>query len=295
MHNLRWNRGSVHLLDHPDLDAELAMVGLGGPEPTCVSLHHLWNDAMVDGGFLGEWVDDTRLTPAWFSWLAMALERMRSEGFHEFLRVLPPARAQRMGEFLDRFPLPWLDRAAAGISERVFEGEGVGCEMAPLLLSTAVSHRLRRAFVDAVGGRQLAVGAAALVPLRLSVTAPIQAGDPQADPRLGGGPATGPMVTGHDRLVEGALSGPDRGISLAVDRRWLHRVWGAGAAVIDGHLVVAIEPAGEAEASAASEPGAVRTAQAQLVTWERAGFAGHRPLVEGRPVRFRSGSWSIDR
>lgn len=275
IHQLQWCEGSLHLIDHPDLDAELAMVALGGAEPACVSLHHLWNDAMADGGFLGEWVDETRLTPSWFSWLTMALERMRAEGFHEFLRALPPNRALRMGEFLDRFPPPWLDRAAATVSESVFEGHGVECTLAPPLLSTAVSNRLRRAFVDAVGGRQLAVGAAALVPLRLSI--------PVGDQRT------------RTCTAEGLLTGPDRGVALTVQPSWLHRVWGAGASVIGGHLVLALdvlalevitlEPPSNGDRQA--------TASARLLRWEPVSPGGHRPIVEQRQVRFGSEHWHL--
>lgn len=256
-HRIRWHSGQIQLLDHSELEAELALVAFGGAEPTCVSRYHLWNDAMADGGFLGEWVDETRLSPSWFSWLAMALDRMRAEGFHEFLRRLPPARAQRMGEFLHCFPPAWLDRAAAGVSEAVVEGDGVSCEFAGPLLSTAVSNRLRRSFVDAVGGRQLSVGAAALVPLRLQVTGSV----------------------GADRacVAEGLLIGPERGVVLAVPATWLHRVWAAGASVIDGHLVIDMDPA---------------HGSAQVVRWESVTAGGHRPIVEQRNVRFSAGHWS---
>lgn len=214
VHELHWQRGVVVPVDHPELDAERGLVGLGGPEPACLAMLRLWDDAVADGGFLAEWIDDSRLTPAWFSWLAMALERMRTEGFHEFLRRLPPARAQRMGEFLHRFPPAWIDRAAAAVAEAVTAGPGVGCDQAPSLIPLATSHRLRRAFVDSVGGRQVPVGAAALVPLSIEV-------------RAGARPA-----------VAGSLAGPGRAVSLTVDDRWLHLVWAAGAAVIEGRLVL---------------------------------------------------------
>lgn len=272
-HLLRWRRDGIEPADHPELDAELALMALGGAPPACVSLIQLWDDAVTDGGFVGEWVDETRLNQAWFSWLSMALDRMRSEGFHEFLRRLPPARALRMGEFLDRFPLPWVDRAAAVVNEATFgsgsedsgggrgsgsdsDGDGVGCPLAPELLVTAAGNRLRRSFVDAVGGRQLTVGVAALVPLQLTI-------EDRVDP-----------------AVDGSLSGRDRGVSLTVSTSWLHRVWAAGAAVIDGRLTLSLDP---------GSPGGPNTAR--LITWDRTLEGDLRPRIETLAVDFDAGRW----
>lgn len=258
-HRLRWAAGDVVLLDHPDLDAELAMVALGGAEPACVARYRLWEDAIADGGFLAEWVDETRLSDAWFSWLTMALERMRSEGFHEFLRQLPPARAQRMGEFLHGFPVPWIDRAAATVSHRLPEPDGVLCRLAPGLLRDGMAQRVRRAFVDAVGARQLSVGAAALVPLSITV--------------------------GPDPSAVGALSGAGRGVSLAVPVAWLHQVWAAGAAVIDGELVLSLDGFGD---GMVGDDGA----EALVVRWSQR-HDGNRlePELCRQPVRFDSSGW----
>ncbi len=274
-HRLLWRQGRVELLDHPELEAELAMVGLGGPEPRCVSLLRLWDDALADGGFLAEWVDETRLSPSWFSWLAMALERMRSEGFHEFLRGLPPARAQRMGEFLHSFPVPWVDRASAAVSLAVAEGSGVACDQASGLLAAGVSHRLRRAFVDGVGGRQLAVGAAALVPLRIGIE------------------------SGVEPSIAGSLTGPERGVRLLVDRSWLHRVWAAGASVIDGRLVLALDepppttPSTARARTRSSDPTDSISAIATLVGWAQPPGDRLQPVVERAAVRFVDRQWHV--
>ncbi len=255
-HTLRLVGPTMELVDHPDLDAELALIAFGGDEPACVALHRLWTEAITDGGFLAEWVDETRMNPAWFSWLAMALERMRAEGFHEFLRGLPPKRAQRMGEFLHYFPVPWIDRAAAVVSDAIFEGDGVSCHNAKPLLATAISNRLRRAFVDGVGGRQLAVGAAALVPLTIAT-------------RSDGRPT-----------ASGFLRGRERGVAITVANTWLHRVWAVDAAVIDGRLVLALD--------GTPEPG---YALATVLGWTPASAAGHQPVIETATVRFGDEGW----
>ena len=262
-HQLCWHQGTIEPVDHPELEAELALVALGGEEPPCIALHRLWHDAIDDGGFVAEWVDPGRLNPTWLSWLSMALERMRAEGFHEFLRHLPHARAQRMGEFLRRFPPAWVDRAGAEVNRRWCHELGPAPWTGPeaTLLAQAAANRLRRSFVDAVGGRQLAVGAAALIPL-----APVVLSAPDAT-----------------SAASGALSGAGRGVRLAVDRRWLHQVWAAGAAVVDGHLVLAID----------GDPTGPNGATARIVTW--AGGQRPSPIIEDRVLRHRRNTWLLDR
>lgn len=250
-HRLVWERGAVRMLDHPEPDAERAMVALGGAEPPCLALLGLWELAIADGGFLEEWVDDANLSPVRLSWLGMALERLRNEGFHEFLRAIPSARAEPMGRFLHRFPRPWLDRAAAAVSESIVDGEGVVCDHAYQLVCNAAAQRVRRAFVASVGGPSssgLSLGAAALVPLAVEVRA--------------GAPTIG-----------GRLSGPDRGVTIGIDDRWLHAVWAACAAVIDGQLVLELDGAGAAT----------------VVSWK----AGE-PATETRVARFDGVAWSLE-
>ncbi len=255
VHRLRWHRGIVQLTDHPDRDAEEALVALGGPRPACLATVQLWDLALADGGFLEEWVDDTHLTPARLSWLTMALERLRNEGFHEFLRSLPPDRAEPMGRFLHAFPRPWLDRAAASIAETVSAGGGVRCVNAPPLIRAAIAQRVRRAFAAAVGGNQLPLGAAALVPLWVDVAE-------TARP-----------------TIEGSIRGPARGVRVEVGVDWLHRVWAAGAAVVDGHLVLEV-----------GRPLGPKVASALVADWT----AG-RPEVVPVAVRYADDGWLIDR
>lgn len=269
-HRLRWSGGRVEPLDHPELEAELALVALGGVEPACVAHYRLWQEALADGGFVAEWAEPTRLNPPWLSWLAMALERMRAEGFHEFLRHLPPARAQRMGEFLATFPPSWVDRAAAEVNQILRHGAGAddqspdrqspGLEQQMPYLVQGTKARVRRAFVDAIGGRQLPVGTAALVPLSLTVVA-------NTEPR-----------------IEGSLVGAERRVVIQVDDRWLHQVWGTGAAVIDGQLVLALAPEAPAHCDGAKD-GRYR---AQVVRWSD---DGDGPVMADVSVVGDSGRW----
>lgn len=278
-HRLRWARGSIEMLDHPDPDAEAALVALGGDEPTCLQLVGLWQLALADGGFLEEWVDDAHLTPTRLSWLSMALERLRNEGFHEFLRALPPARAEPMGRFLHRFPRPWLDRAAGAVAESVVDGPGVECDQAEPLISAAVAQRVRRAFVAGVGAGDLSLGAAALVPLRVDVTAGPNRDQPAAAATgVSLGPAAAVGSRAPEPTIAGRLQGPGRAVSISVDRGWLHRAWAAGAAVVDDHLVLDLASSGAPESGV----------DASIVVWNDA-----RPRIVRAVVAYDGTSWSI--
>jgi len=268
-HRLIWANGEVHLPDHPDRDAELALVGLGGPEPNCIAHMRLFEDAVRDGGFLAEWADDSGLTQAWYSWLDMALERMRTEGFHEVLRALPQERSLRMGEFISRFPLAWLDRAGAAVAEQVVgtdagQGPGVVCEDAEANVLHAIRVRARRAFVTSVGAIHLTVGGAALVPLRVQITT-----------------TTAPSAEGH-------LAGPQRGAVLTLNPTWLHEVWAAGAATIENRLIVDLRP----------DPTDLHRATATWVDWSPTGPAttpapSQGPMLQQAPVRHTDSGWAF--
>ena len=170
-----------------------------------------------------------------------------------------------MGEFLHRFPVPWIDRAGAEVNARTIDAGGLP-EPSPAgrpggviarqdlstLLAQAAANRLRRAFVGAVGGRQLAVGAAALVPLA-----------PRVDAR--------PEALAS---IEGRLTGPGRGVAIVVGPDWLHRVWAAGAAVVDGALVLDLADDGR---------------RAIVVEWPD-GAAGS-PAIVRRAIRHGPGGW----
>jgi hypothetical protein len=70
-------------------------------------------------------------------------------------------------------------------------------------------------------------------------------------------------------------------VAVAVDGTWLHRVWAAGAAVVDGHLVLAID----------GDPTGPGRATAQVVDWsdERP----HRPSTVTRAVAYREDRWTL--
>lgn len=280
-HRLVWSAGAVRLADHPDLAAERALVAFGGPEPACLAHLRLWNDAVVDGGFLAEWVDEAHLDDARLSWLGTALDRMRLEGFHEFLRHLPPARAERMGHFVHRFPRAWLDRAACQVAEAVTGGDPggrrVACAQAPSLVEQAVANRLRRAFVSSVGEQGLlSWGAAALVPLRIrpaSTTGSVGAAAP---------------------AIAGQLTGPGRGVEVSVAPTWLYSVWGAGASVIDGHLVLSLDlTRDEARADGQIDDGPIQATCVVATTPGSEDSPGSVVSLATRGAVLRDGRWRL--
>jgi hypothetical protein len=212
-HQARWARGELLLDDH-DLAAEDVLVALGGEPPACLRVVALWREAVADGGFLEEWAVDLPDGPR-RAWLSTALRRLRAEGVQDLLPGLAPRRAERMGRVLVELPAAFQDRAAVAAAARALEA----APPSPLArhVARAVQVRARRAFVTSLASWRRHVPIAALVPFRCRVG-------------LGLGPA-----------VEGVLAGRRSYCSLDLDASWLVDVWGAGLAVVAGHLVVAVD------------------------------------------------------
>ena len=255
-HTVRWDDGAFEMLDHPDADSERALVAFGGPEPACLGVFELWNDGIVDGGFLEDWVVENHLSLSYLSWLGMAIERMRLEGFQEFLRDLPIHRAERMGRFVHTFPLPGLNRAAAEVSSALASGSNVACANAPRLLTEAAAQRLRRSFVSAVGDNHMPLGAAALVRLDIDVT------------------------ERRETTVHGNLLGQDARVGIRIARDWLHEVWALGASTIGGDLVVDLTLEEDVD-----DRGQV-TAVAYVVKWP-----SRQPALAAVRVRHTGAGW----
>jgi hypothetical protein len=212
-HRVRWSAGTLHLDDHVDLAAEQVLVALGAPLPPCLAALRLFEDAVADGGFLGEWAGRGHADPARTAWLATALERYRSEGVQEFLHGLPIRRLPRMGEALVELPPALLDRAALAVAQGVIDGGRPDDSYVCAQLDEAVRRRVRRAFVRSLATSALPGGSAALTPLRCEVR--------DGAPRVDG------QVSGRAGMVE-----------MRVSRSWLVEVWGTGLAHLDGLLVL---------------------------------------------------------
>jgi hypothetical protein len=220
-HTLTWRAGQLHLDQHPEPDAERALVALGGRIPRCVEILDLWDAAVADGGFLEEWAPHHNADHRRRWWLRTALERLRGEGVQDFLFDLPRDRAMVMAEASIALPHELLDRAAGAV---VAAADRDSWEVEPSLVThvaEAVRLRLRRSFVTSLDGTMGMARSAALVPFRCKVGLRVRPG------------------------VEGRLAGRGSQVVATVQPSWLSRVWARGVAVHDGRLTLdALEVAG---------------------------------------------------
>ena len=261
-HEVRWRRGQLELLHH-DVEAEEVLAALGGEPPACLGLLALWREAVADGGFVEEWAAD-RADEHRRAWLRTALRRLRVEGVQDLLPSLPPARAERMGRVLTGLAAPLQDRAAIAAASSAL----AVTPPPPLVghLARAVRVRARRAFVASLATWRAVAPVAALVPLRCEVghhgestsnrwtTAsgpnppPVEStSNRRAIPAapVATTPATGdvPGTTGAGgpAVARGRLAGRQSWCELGLHVSWLVEVWGRDAALVDGHLVLAVD------------------------------------------------------
>ncbi len=161
VHHVRWSRGRVRADAHPDLAGEEALAALGGELPTCVAAVAAWRAAVADGGFLGDWADVDLDDPVYRHHLQISVNRLRAEGVQDFLRGLPPRRAEAMGQFLLAFPQRWVDRAALAVVRAGRSGRHD--ERTAAAVRRAVQVRARSAFVHSLRRWSAVVRPAALV------------------------------------------------------------------------------------------------------------------------------------
>ncbi len=200
-HLLRWSGGRVRAEGHPDLAAEEALAAFGGELPACVDAVRRWRQAVADGGFLLDWCDTDLDDVVYRHHLRVALNRLRAEGVQDLLRGIPPRRAEAMGQFLLRFPQPWVDRAALAVVRRG-RGSAVEVRLAQAI-DRAVQVRARSAFVRSLARWSAVVRPAALVRFDC-------------------------VVVGWDQPAEvrGELDGTASWCRVALSPRWLVEAWG---------------------------------------------------------------------
>ena len=213
-HSITWSQGNIVLQQHPEIDAEKALVALGGVKPKCLEVFDLWQLAVLDGGFIEEWAPWHYSDRQRRWWLRTALERLRSEGVQDFLYDLPRERALKMGEVSVTLPHEFLDRATAAV---VDAADQRGWDFTPSLsrhLAEATRLRARRAFVKAVSHQRPSIPSPALIPFRCHIN------------------------LSEESWVRGYLSGRDSHVEVSLHPRWLSRVWARGVAVHKGRFTV---------------------------------------------------------
>lgn len=216
-HRLRWRRGRLAAVDHPDLAGEEALVAFGGEAPRCLEAVTMWRAAVTDGGFLAEWCEGELADPVRRHHLWVALNRLRNEGVQDLLRELPPARAEAMGTMVLTFPPELVDRAALAVVRRT---RRVGPDD-PVHRWTgrAVQVRARTAFVASLARWAPVVRPAALVRFRCEV-----------------------VPWGTPPQVEGLLDGTASWCRVALDPSWLVEAWPSRGGLVGGDLCVGRGP-----------------------------------------------------
>jgi hypothetical protein len=205
-HRVRWHRGHLQLLDHPEPQAEAVLVALGGDPPPCLRVLDLWRSAVADGGFLPEWAGREEPDPGRRGRMLAALARLHREGVQDVLPELDRRRAARMATVLACFPHDLVDRAALATARRLLRRDTDDLlvdELAPAL-AHAVRVRARSAFVRSLAGWAHRARPAALV---------------RFECRVG---------VGVPPAAAGRLDGRASWCEIVVDVNWLLRVWAAG-------------------------------------------------------------------
>ena len=247
-HRVEWIDGAVHAIDHPDPDADRALVALGGSSPACLDVVGAWREHTTTPELvtLGRRPGEQGLGLALAAVRAHAVANVRIPG-------MPGAAKERLETRLRRretlalllsLPAPFIDRLVLGVlasaaerwddeSFRADHGLRIGAA-----LSTRATPALRR-FGDRLGCGPSDVGVSPARPGH---------GEPVVAARLERGQ---PVVISADLPV-----------------RWMTNVWGRGISEPDGEFVLDVI-SGERDGSS-FEVFVAEWEPAGPITWEAA-------------------------
>lgn len=217
-HRLTWTQGEVIPLDHPDPEADRALVALGGDSSACLDVIRAWNEhsstpeLVTIGRRPGE--QGLGLAPAAVRAHAVASARVAGIPGAAKERIEARLRRREALALLLTLPAPFIDRLVLGVfwsaaerwddeTFRADHGLRIGAA-----LSTRATPALRR-FGDRLGCGPCDVGVSPARPGH---------GEPVVAARLERGQ---PVVLSADLPV-----------------RWLTNVWGRGLSEPDGELVL---------------------------------------------------------
>jgi hypothetical protein len=266
-HTVRWQAGRLTLPSHPDAEAELVLGALGGDKPACVTVAENWARHTADLAVLtaGPRCAADQVSVGWDE-----AARQRAD--------LPQGLTQAIAATRH---LPATGSALApGMAENVRRIERRLEVIELLALGPALQFRLSGAVCAAWAEPDRANERAALRPQFAAALTGRFA--PAAQEWLGIDPDA-VTVTPHEGPGWGAIeltgAGSGRRLRAALPLGWLASVWACGLAVVDGHLVVAVEEPGypEARVFALAAPDAAPVAvtvradtadPASLPTWE---------------------------
>ena len=239
-HTVRWEAGRLTLPDHPDVEAELVLGALSGEKPGCVTISQTWARHADDLAVLtaGPRCATDRVSVDWAE-----ISELRSRLPTGSTQLPPFARRGRIAYARQAPPL------APGIADmlgrqlrqiELLELLALGAEFQFRLAATvtaawaeqdrAAERASRRPEISGVLTGRFALAAQDWADI-----------DPDAVTVM---PHEGP---GWGTLT---VSGTGRGRRLraSLPLGWLAEVWAAGLAVVDGHLVIAVEQPGYPDA-----------------------------------------------
>lgn len=308
-HTVRWEAGQLTLPSHPDAEAELVLGALGGDKPACVTVAEAWARHAADLAVLGvgprcaadqvsvTW-DEVAQQSAGLSGVTQAV-RMSRRTATIAPRTRPagpagPAMTRPAGTggpatpqpapVPGRPPGPGATASAwpPGMAENVRRHQQ-RIELFQLLaLGPALQFRLSGTVCAAWTGPDRANERAALRPQFAAALTGRFA--PAAEEWLGIDPDA-VTVTPHEGPGWGTVqltgTGEEQALRAALPLGWLAGVWACGLAVVDGHLVVAVEKPGYPQARVLALPApdaapvtitvrAVADGPAGLPAWKRA-------------------------
>jgi hypothetical protein len=285
-HTVRWEAGQLTLPAHPDAEAELVLGALGGDKPACVTVAETWARHTDDVAVLGvgprcaadevsvSWDEVAQLRDGLPPGLAQAAQMTvtRTSVTRVARRVLGPAG---MAGTASTAPTAGPGAPQPGPVPGRSPGLGAPAPAIPL----GMRENLRRHQQRIELFELLALGPA--LQFRLSGTVCAAWAEPdrsedRADRRR---PALAAALTGrfapaaqewlgidpdavtvtpHEGQGWGTVrltgAGQDRRLHAALPVGWLASVWACGLAVVDGHVVVAVDEPGYPEARVLALP-----------------------------------------
>jgi hypothetical protein len=237
-HAVRWESGQIVLPAHPDAEAELVLAALGGDKPRCVEVAETWAGHASDLDVLmtGPRSLADQVTVGWddveehqANWFGLPAGRSKNRPVKVATRAgltTSPGRLARLPENLLRRVQARIEvlhllalgpafqfRLAGTVAAAWTNGPDATSRRPEL--TAALAGRVAPAIAEWLGINPDLVSATLL--------------EPRA-PSWGG-----LEVTGSDA---------DRRVRVSLPVGWLASVWACGLAVVDGHLVVAVEEPG---------------------------------------------------
>jgi hypothetical protein len=242
-HDVHWGAGQLALPAHPDLEAELVLIALGGDKPLCLEVAEAWDKHADDLDVLmaGPRSASDEVTSGWDA---------GSEHRAILLGRLPGSPGIGTGRIPEE--LARLIQSRAEILRLLALGPALQFRLAGAV-AAAWSGGREHAGRDRDGGRRPELVAALTGRLAPAVAEWLGI-DPDSVTTT---PLERPFTPDDWGSLEAFGSGAGRRVRAALPFGWLASVWACGLAVVDGHLVVAVEEPGwpRARVLALREPG----------------------------------------